>query len=47
MFKGLSAFPMTPTNEHGKVNTENLGQILQNLMDAQVSSIGLLGSTGI
>ena len=45
-FKGLSAFPLTPAHESGHVDTECLSGILQRLDEAQVDSIGLLGSTG-
>jgi 4-hydroxy-tetrahydrodipicolinate synthase len=45
-FRGLSAFPLTPAHESGHVDTECLSGILQKLDNAQVDSIGLLGSTG-
>lgn len=45
-FSGLSAFPITPSNESGRVNTDELGRILDRLKDAAVNSVGLLGSTG-
>ena len=47
LFHGLSAFPLTPADERGKVDTAALGLILERLVDAGVDSIGLLGSTGI
>ena len=46
-FHGLSAFPITPADEHGRVDTVALGRLLERLCDAGVDSIGLLGSTGI
>ncbi|MBB2753507.1 UNVERIFIED_ORG: 4-hydroxy-tetrahydrodipicolinate synthase [Rhizobium aethiopicum] len=46
-FHGLSAFPPTPADTDGRVNTEALCRLLEPLRDAGVASIGLLGSTGI
>lgn len=46
LFNGLSAFPITPTNEAGIVDIDALGRVLERLAKAQVHSIGLLGSTG-
>ncbi len=46
MFHGLSAFPITPSDEQGRVDTGALRTLLARLMDARVNSIGLLGSTG-
>ncbi|WHO75014.1 dihydrodipicolinate synthase family protein [Rhizobium sp. BT03] len=46
-FHGLSAFPPTPVDMDGRVNTEALCRLLEPLRDAGVASIGLLGSTGI
>ncbi|MBW8788677.1 MAG: dihydrodipicolinate synthase family protein, partial [Rhizobium leguminosarum] len=46
-FHGLSAFPPTPADRDGRVDTEALGCLLERLCDAGVASIGLLGSTGI
>lgn len=46
-FHGLSAFPPTPADPDGRVDTEGLGRLLERLCEAGVSSIGLLGSTGI
>ncbi|OWV85382.1 dihydrodipicolinate synthase family protein [Rhizobium sp. R635] len=46
-FHGLSAFPPTPADPEGRVDTEGLGRLLERLCEAGVSSIGLLGSTGI
>lgn len=45
-FRGLSAFPITPSDENGRVNTDELGRILDRLKDVAVDSVGLLGSTG-
>ncbi|MEO9786897.1 MAG: dihydrodipicolinate synthase family protein [Aurantimonas coralicida] len=45
-FHGLSAFPITPTDEHGRVDVEMLAKLLDRLCEAGVDSIGLLGSTG-
>ena len=46
MFKGLSAFPVTPASEDGQVDVAALQTLLQRLVAAGVDSIGLLGSTG-
>jgi 4-hydroxy-tetrahydrodipicolinate synthase len=46
MFRGLSAFPITPADPHGHVDTDALVRLLQRLVAAKVDSIGLLGSTG-
>ena len=43
---GLSAFPLTPANEAGSVDSNALRDLLQPLVAAKVDSIGLLGSTG-
>ena len=43
---GLSAFSITPTDEAGCVDTAALQRLLTRLMDAEVHSIGLLGTTG-
>jgi 4-hydroxy-tetrahydrodipicolinate synthase len=45
-FAGLSAFPITPADAAGRVDTENLARLVDRLMAAKVDSIGLLGSTG-
>ncbi len=45
MFTGLSAFPLTPMNEQG-INEDALTQLVRHLAEAQVDSIGVLGSTG-
>ncbi len=44
--KGLSAFPITPSNRDGLVDVEALRALLEPLIAAKVDSIGLLGSTG-
>ncbi|AHG46080.1 dihydrodipicolinate synthase [Rhizobium leguminosarum bv. trifolii CB782] len=46
-FHGLSAFPPTPADMDGRVDTDSLCRLLEPLCDAGVASIGLLGSTGI
>lgn len=45
--KGLSAFPITPADEAGHVDTDALRGLVARLVSAGVDSIGLLGSTGI
>ncbi len=44
--RGLSAFPVTPSDEDGRVNTAGLQMLVERLASAGVDSIGLLGSTG-
>ena len=46
MFTGLSAFPLTPADAEGVVDTAALGVLLDRLCGAKVASIGVLGSTG-
>ncbi|MGE0725103.1 MAG: dihydrodipicolinate synthase family protein, partial [Alphaproteobacteria bacterium] len=46
MFHGLSAFPITPTDAQGRVLADDLRRLLTRLVEAEVHSIGLLGSTG-
>lgn len=46
VFHGLSAFPITPADEHGVVDTDGVMRLTARLTDAGVDSIGLLGSTG-
>ncbi|WP_341990658.1 dihydrodipicolinate synthase family protein [Azorhizobium sp. AG788] len=46
LFRGLSAFPITPADADGRVDTDALARLLQRLVSAGVDSIGLLGSTG-
>ncbi|MET0705638.1 MAG: dihydrodipicolinate synthase family protein [Tardiphaga sp.] len=43
---GLSAFPITPADSSGKIDTAALKRLLAPLVAAKVDSIGLLGSTG-
>ena len=46
IFQGLSAFPITPADSDGTVDTDALVRILNRLDVPGVDSIGLLGSTG-
>ena len=46
MFQGLSAFPLTPADDAGRVDTEALGRLLERIVRAGADSVGLLGSTG-
>lgn len=46
LFTGLSAFPLTPTDELGKLKPDLLQSFLEGIVAAGVDSIGLLGSTG-
>ncbi|WP_182084006.1 dihydrodipicolinate synthase family protein [Aureimonas sp. ME7] len=46
LFRGVSAFPITPADAGGRVDTALLGRLLERLCEAGVDSIGLLGSTG-
>lgn len=46
LFRGLSAFPLTPRGAEGRVDTDSLGRSLERLVAAGVDSVGLLGSTG-
>lgn len=45
MFRGLSAFPLTPTDEHG-IDDTAYATLVARLAAAGVDSIGALGSTG-
>jgi 4-hydroxy-tetrahydrodipicolinate synthase len=45
-FHGLSAFPITPADGDGRVDTNLLARLIEHLCGAGVDSIGLLGSTG-
>lgn len=45
MFAGLSAFPLTPMNEHG-LDEAAFVRLIARLVAANVDSIGVLGSTG-
>lgn len=46
LFRGLSAFPLTPTDADGHVDTDALALFLERIQLVGVDSIGLLGSTG-
>lgn len=46
VFKGLSAFPPTPADESGIVDTDALGVLVDRLANAGVDSVSVLGSTG-
>ncbi|MFG6562196.1 dihydrodipicolinate synthase family protein [Sulfitobacter sp. 1A15299] len=46
LFTGLSAFPLTPTDDEGQLNSELLHRFLERIVAAGADSIGLLGSTG-
>ncbi|KAB0679085.1 dihydrodipicolinate synthase family protein [Aureimonas leprariae] len=46
LFRGLSAFPLTPLDEAGEVDEAMLGCFLDRIVAAGADSIGLLGSTG-
>lgn len=46
-FSGLAAFPITPADRHGVVETQSLQNIVDRLRLARVDCVGLLGSTGI
>jgi 4-hydroxy-tetrahydrodipicolinate synthase len=45
-FLGLSAFPVTPFDEEGRVDLAGVERIVGRLADADVDSICVLGSTG-
>ena len=46
LFTGLAAYPITPADADGVVDTLTLRRLVRRLVDAGVDSIGLLGSTG-
>ena len=46
LFRGLSAFPITPADAEGRVDAGALRVLLRRLAEAGVGSVGLLGSTG-
>jgi len=46
LLKGLSAFPITPSDGDGRVDVDGLRMLVASLCAANVNSIGLLGSTG-
>lgn len=46
IFRGTSAFPITPADAQGRTDPQALTALLTRLVAARVDSIGLLGSTG-
>ena len=46
LFTGLSAFPLTPTDEEAQLKPKLLQRFLERIVAAGADSIGLLGSTG-
>lgn len=46
LFRGLSAFPITPASAEGRADIAVLHRLLDRLITANVDSVGLLGSTG-
>jgi 4-hydroxy-tetrahydrodipicolinate synthase len=46
IFTGMSAFPITPADPDGRVDTAALDRLLERLKLANVDAVGLLGSTG-
>lgn len=46
LFRGLSAFPVTPCAENGAIDVDALLRVLAPIRAAGVQSVGLLGSTG-
>lgn len=46
LFSGLSAFPLTPTDQAGRLKPDSMARHIERLCAAGVDSIGLLGSTG-
>lgn len=46
LFHGLSAFPITPADASGRIDTTALTRLLVRIQMAGADSIGLLGSTG-
>ncbi|WP_029029923.1 dihydrodipicolinate synthase family protein [Salinarimonas rosea] len=46
LFRGLSAFPLTPIDADGHLQADVLGALLARIRSAGADSIGLLGSTG-
>ena len=45
MFTGLCAFPLTPLHPHG-VDETAFARIVTRLVESEVDSLGVLGSTG-
>lgn len=46
LFHGLSAFPITPADSHGRVDADTLAHLVQRIASAKADSICVLGSTG-
>jgi 4-hydroxy-tetrahydrodipicolinate synthase len=46
MFTGLSAFPLTPLDDTGRLDEPAFTRLVTRLVEAGVQSIGALGSTG-
>lgn len=46
IFRGLSAFPITPADANGRVIAAAVRTIVGRIVDAGVDSICVLGSTG-
>ncbi|MEL6235968.1 MAG: dihydrodipicolinate synthase family protein [Pseudomonadota bacterium] len=46
VFEGLSAFPVTPADAEGRVDTDHLQRLVARLVRDGIASIGALGSTG-
>lgn len=46
MFRGLAAFPLTPTDRSGQLMPDVLRGFLDRIVESGADSIGLLGSTG-
>lgn len=46
LYRGLSAFPLTPIDTDGNIDEDMLGRCLERIVIAGADSIGLLGSTG-
>lgn len=46
LFSGLSAFPLTPADAEGRIDTAALQTLIARIIDGKANSIGLLGSTG-
>jgi 4-hydroxy-tetrahydrodipicolinate synthase len=47
IFTGLSAFPLTPADDEGVVDTDATARLVERLVVAGVDSVSVLGSTGI
>lgn len=46
LFKGLSAFPITPSDDQGRVDVDCLALLVDRLVMPGIGSAGVLGSTG-